>query len=912
MSRTTTSETQLPVASFGDLAERVEWAAQAVVMLDNRDLPALAKLAKGLREIGAAFSVLTVPVAGQAATIAESQELISVTQSPEREAAIGAAVRLERIILETSSDPAADLEAVCETITSLQAVLNRQRAPRQLDEKVRREPEASTGAENEKRGATDAGGRGGASSRGRSDVIDDELFAAYIAQQQLVLLEIDEAVLSYEKDGAPGHLATLRRVIHTMKGEAGVCGLSDISTACHQVEDYLELGVASAGKRGVSADVLFAFKDWLERAIEAHSGGRVPESLGDLLTRPAAAREHPAAAAAATPLPVMVFPSEVAAAAGGTPPAATPVMADASPTVPIADLTLAADFVGEAQEHFDSADENLLRLETDPTNRDAIGAVFRAFHTIKGVSGFIGLTPIGELAHEAEALLDDVRKDRLAFKGPVVDVTFRALDMLKQMLADLGVALKAGEGFPVRAGLADMLGQLQRVRDGAAVADAADSISMSARVELQSATGGCRPGASESVARSDDGEAVLAAQTEASAGHGSAVVKPTMKVETEKIDLLLDTIGELVITETIVAEDADIKRLRSHRADKTLAQLSKITRSLQDMGMAMRMVPVEATFRKMARLVRDLAVKSGKHVEFATEGQETEIDKGMIEKLGDPLVHMVRNSVDHGLEPSQERVARGKPAAGHVTLRAFHHGGSIHIQIADDGRGLDRAAIIAKAMEKGLIESGDTMTDQDVFALIFQAGFSTAKQVTEISGRGVGMDVVRRNVEALRGKVLIQSTPGAGSVFTIVLPLTMAIIDGMQVRVGHEVFVIPTLSIIEVVNPAAGSIATVEGKGEMMLFRNTLLPLFRVDRLFNVATAHTESRSQIVVVVEDAGRHVGFVVEELLGQQQTVIKNLGAAMGTVPGISGASIMADGRPGLIVDVSGVVKLAQGAA
>jgi two-component system chemotaxis sensor kinase CheA len=281
----------------------------------------------------------------------------------------------------------------------------------------------------------------------------------------------------------------------------------------------------------------------------------------------------------------------------------------------------------------------------------------------------------------------------------------------------------------------------------------------------------------------------------------------------------------------------------------------------------------------------------------------------MIEKLGDPLVHMVRNSMDHGLESAAERVAQGKPATGHLTLRAFHHGGAVHIQIVDDGRGLDRAAIFAKGVEKGLIAAGDNLSDQEVFGLIFQAGFSTAKQVTEISGRGVGMDVVRRNVDALRGKVLIQSAPGKGSVFTIVLPLTMAIIDGMQVRVGGEVFVIPTLSIVEVFNPAAGSISTVVGKGEMILFRNVLLPLFRMARLLNVVSVSAEAGAQIVVVVEEGGHQVGFVVDELLGQQQTVIKNLGAALGMVPGISGASIMADGRPGLIVDVAGVVLLGR---
>jgi two-component system chemotaxis sensor kinase CheA len=888
------NEPTLSDAVRADLVAQMEWVTQAVVMLDPRDLPSMAKLAKGLRGIAA---MLPARAAGDVAVSAPASEQSAGDLGNCRDAALSAAKRIESIILEESANPDGDLAAVSQTVSALQAFLCYNRPERFPDELPAGGGQEATG---EKSGEA-AGSPPPPSGRTNAAVVDDELFAAFIAQEQMVLPEIEETILSYEKSGELAHLATLRRIIHTMKGEAGVCGIPVIATACHQLEDYLEPGAAGVGQRAVSADVLFGFTDWLEMALLTCESGKTPEGLGDLLA-PRAADEMQAGPAAAPPEQSKTEPGPAAPAAAAE--AAAPGESD---VVIIRDRELAADFVGEAQEHFDAADENLLRLETDPTNKDAIGAVFRAFHTIKGVSGFIGLTPIGELAHAAETLLDDVRKGRHMFRGAVVDVTFRALDMLKQMLADLSAALKAGCDMPVRDDLPGMLKHLHRVREGAAAAPGGEEGPAAAEVRQASAGAG---GSEAPEARLPEGDAAADAGADAQAGKGSVVAKQTMKVETEKIDLLLDTIGELVITETIVAEAPEIKGLQSHRVERLLAQLSKITRSLQDMGMAMRMVPVESTFRKMARLVRDLAIKSGKQVEFAMEGQETEIDKGMIEKLGDPLVHMVRNSMDHGLESAQDRVAKGKPATGHLTLRAFHHGGSIHIQIVDDGRGLDRDAIFRKGVEKGLIPANASLSDQDVFALIFEAGFSTAKQVTEISGRGVGMDVVRRNVDALRGKVLIQSTPGKGSVFTIVLPLTMAIIDGMQVRVGQEVFVIPTLSIVEVFNPAPGSISTVTGKGEMILFRNSLLPLYRMASLFNVTSATAGASTQIVVVVEDSGRQIGFVVEELLGQQQTVIKNLGVAMGTVPGISGASIMADGRPGLIVDVAGVVKLGHG--
>jgi two-component system, chemotaxis family, sensor kinase CheA len=324
----------------------------------------------------------------------------------------------------------------------------------------------------------------------------------------------------------------------------------------------------------------------------------------------------------------------------------------------------------------------------------------------------------------------------------------------------------------------------------------------------------------------------------------------------------------------------------------------------------MRMVPIEPTFRKMARLVRDLSKKSGKEIDFVMEGAETELDKSMVEKLGDPLVHMVRNSVDHGIEASPEdRVKAGKKPAGRVVLRAFHKSGSINIEIEDDGRGLDREAIVAKGIEKGLITSGSGMSDQEVFGMIFLPGFSTAKQITEVSGRGVGMDVVNKNIESLRGNVIIKSEKGKGAVFTIVLPLTMAIIDGMSVGVGSEVYIIPTLSIIESLRPSPEMVSTVVGRGEVIKFRNRLLPAFRLSRLFNVEGAVTEVTEALAVIVEDSGKQVAVIVDELIGQQQTVIKTLGVAMGRVPGISGASILADGRPGLILDISGLVKVAM---
>lgn len=777
-----------------------------------------------------------------------------------------------------------------------------------------------------------------------------------------------------------------------MKGESGVVGMNDIGTFCHAAEECLD---GSGGD--ISVDLLLEIKDWLEKAITAYANREKPGAPPDILVkRKQAAAENTLNAERGTLNVESVAAGKTLTVESGTLNVGTPTTgavdgaddsgrqspavanvpiapaAQSGPvhmpsSVPISDRDLAKDFVGESQEHFDAADENLLILEDDPANTDAVGAVFRAFHTIKGVSVFLGLKPVGDLAHVAETLLDEVRKGKRQFTGNVVDVTFAGLDMLKTMMGDLKDALSAGTDMKVRPELPKLIGALKdvlagveqplNVERGKSTAEK-DVESGTLKVERETPKAGAagsgevagnehptsneektpsassiagnehptsniqRPTSNEERAQATEPlkvETSVAGAADSSAAAGNAAEKTaapregvevgqTMKVDAEKIDLLLDTIGELVIAESIVASDPDIQKLKSLRLEKNLSLLGKITRSLQDMGMAMRLVPIDATFRKMARLVRDLSKKSGKHVELAIEGGETEIDKSMVEKLGDPLVHMIRNSMDHGVESNEERKAKGKDPIGHVTLRAHHKGGSIHIDIEDDGKGLDREAIVAKAIEKGILKTGDGVPDQEVFALIFAAGFSTAKQITEISGRGVGMDVVRRNIESLRGNVLISTRPGQGTIFTIVLPLTMAIIDGMLARVSSEIYVLPTLSIIESLRPSPDMISTVTGKGEMVAFRGNLLPLFRLSDIFHVSGAITNPSDAIVMVVEEAGKRWGLLVDEILGQQQIVIKSLGDAMGIVPGVSGASIMADGRPGLILDIAGVIKLA----
>jgi two-component system chemotaxis sensor kinase CheA len=332
--------------------------------------------------------------------------------------------------------------------------------------------------------------------------------------------------------------------------------------------------------------------------------------------------------------------------------------------------------------------------------------------------------------------------------------------------------------------------------------------------------------------------------------------------------------------------------------------LDKITRDLQKMGTSLRMVPIRPIFQKMCKLARDLSRKAGKNVEFQCRGEETELDKTVVDKIGDPLVHMVRNSIDHGIEGDPaRRAAAGKPAQAKVLLHAFQKGGNVCIRIQDDGKGLDREAILRKARERGLLAgAGSDLTDQEVWRFIFEPGFSTAAEVTEISGRGVGMDVVRRNIEDLRGRIEIESEAGQGTTFSIWLPLTLAIIDGMIVRVGRQRLVFPTLSILRIVPARAEDARDCAGRGKMLLLQDELIPIF--DLAEYVPGGGERSRG-LAVIVESGGRKAGLLVEELLGQQQVVIKGLGEALKQIPGLAGGAILPDGTVGMILDVDGLL-------
>ncbi len=573
-----------------------------------------------------------------------------------------------------------------------------------------------------------------------------------------------------------------------------------------------------------------------------------------------------------------------------TEPAAAPLSLDEDPEI-------IRDFILESREHLAQVEIQMITLEKEPEDSESINTVFRAFHTIKGLAGFMGLGDIQEVAHETETLLDLARNQKLSITPAVVDVVLAAADFLKSWLDRLEAALGGKDAGPAP----EKSALVERIRRGAlgepspsdlpvqqeqAAALAADP------TERRSTTAGEWTG------------------PERRSGKGDRRVQEnesrSVKVDTAKLDFLVDMAGEMVIAQSMVRHHPELAALRSPAVLSSLAQLARITGDLQKAAMSMRMVPVGGLFQRMSRLVRDLARKTGKQAELEAIGGETELDRNVVEELADPLMHMVRNAADHGLETPEERRAAGKDPVGRIRLRASHQAGHIVIEIADDGRGLDREKILEKARRTGLVDDGAGLSDREVFNCIFHPGFSTASQITDVSGRGVGMDVVKKQIQKLRGHVEIESVPGKGTSFFLRLPLTLAIIDGLVVGVGSERYVVPIFSVSEVLRPSAEMVFTVEDRREMALVRNHLLPVVRLYKRFAVAPRSELASESLLIVAEIAGKSFCLMVDELIGKQEVVIKSLGENLQNISGIAGGAILGDGRVGLILDLEGIFR------
>ncbi|MBI9074743.1 MAG: chemotaxis protein CheA [Desulfatibacillum sp.] len=605
------------------------------------------------------------------------------------------------------------------------------------------------------------------------------------------------------------------------------------------------------------------------------------------------------------------------------------------------DRELIESFIQESLEHLGTIEIHVLELEKDPDNLQLVDAIFRPFHTIKGVSGFLNLMEINKLAHQIETVLDDARSKKIPVSPNLVDIVLDGVDLVIRLIDDIRERINTGRCEPEILNLEPFLERLRAIAevqeedlsgeietsvpecDGNDVGEIlvktgvvqAEDLQMALEKQASGESAGKRIGEiliSEKKAKAKDVAQALRKQKSARqppAAAGGDGTGGFIKVDTLKLDNMVDMVGELVINEAVIKQRLAMVAGKDRDLAGDLAQLSRITSEIQRLSMSMRMIPMKSTFQKMIRLVRDLSNKAGKKVKLQMMGEDTEIDRNMVDMIYDPLVHMVRNSADHGIEKPEDRLAAGKPETGTIILNAFHKGGNMIIEVTDDGLGLDKKALVAKAIEKGVIQSGDSMNDQDIFGLIFHPGFSTAKKVTDVSGRGVGMDVVKGVLDKLRGKVEVMSRMGEGTTILLKLPLTLAVIDGIIVKAGEQSYVVPTVSVLESIRPNKDDCHTVANKGEMIKIRGNLYPLVRLHDLFDFAPNTRNPWDAIVVIAESEGKQKCILVDEILGKQEVVIKSLSAMLKNVVGLAGGAILANGRVGMILDVSGIFSLAE---
>lgn len=583
------------------------------------------------------------------------------------------------------------------------------------------------------------------------------------------------------------------------------------------------------------------------------------------------------------------------------------------------ELEYVQSFMTECQEHLENVETLLLTIEQTPDDLEQLNELFRPFHTIKGMAGFLNLTDIGALTHEAENLLDLSRKGKLRLSPAIIDVIFETVDVLKVQIGAIGEYLVEPNGQVIpQPDITELLRRVRAASTGKTVLPTLmpklDGDGTKPIGEILVEDGRATPEAVEFALRkqaTDDrpvGQILTdmgAVKTRdvSKALRKQKAVQETIRVDTAKLDGLVNMTGELVIAQSQVSQNEAVHQ--DARLVALTEQLFKITRDVQEIAMSLRMVPIAQTFHKMSRVARDIARKADKKIEFVIEGEDTELDKNVIQEIADPLMHMVRNSVDHGIETPDKRTQLGKPATGIVKLKAYHQGGSIMIEVTDDGAGLDRDKLLKKAIEKDMVSPDAQLNDQQVYQFIMVAGFSTAEKITDISGRGVGMDVVRRNIENLRGKIEIRSAVNEGSTFVIRLPLTLAVIDGMIIRSGSRRFILPTLNIVQSLLPEPDQLSTVQGKGRILNLRGELYTLISLAEVFGISDGATDPTKGMVVIVQAETQKIGIVLDEILDQQQVVIKSLGERFGKAKGVSGAAILGDGTVGLIIDPNALI-------
>ena len=731
---------------------------------------------------------------------------------------------------------------------------------------------------------------------------DREMMRGFVADGHELLDELEPDLIELHKFCEEGgsvdvdKLNAVFRLFHSLKGAAGFLKLHNVVKLTHEVEEMLNnIRDGRIMLTTARTDVLCRACDFMRSLLMAiekqgHDHGyddKVSSFVQEIISANFDESTAPAFMPDAKQLPVMTI---------------TPEMRQ--------------NYIQESDEMLEAVEQSLLEIDRSGNSQESLDTAFRNIHSFKGNCGFMGFGDLERLSHSIENVLACMKSGAVAPTNQNISIIIRTMDSIRGAVADLshdGSGMIKGCALMVDLlnGLTpelDMeskklkLGEILIARGIASASEVDIALKLQGKTFEEILL-------DEQSLHADATEYAFAEQDKMGL---QKIFRRDIRVDLDKLDLLMELVGEMVIAQMMVIHNPDLrnKGYDLDNFEKSCHNLERISTDLQDVALAIRMIPLTTTFRKMIRLVHDLAIKFSKKVRLELKGEETEVDKTVIEHISDPLVHIIRNAIDHGMEAPERRRELGKDETGVIVMEARYDGGDVVIKISDDGAGLNREKIIKKSLEKGILRGNpDALKDSYIYDLIFEPGFSTADLVTDVSGRGVGLDVVRRNLEKIKGRVDIKSTPDNGTSFVLRIPLTLAIIEGMLVRVGQSKYIIPLLAIMESFRPQEHHITVLPNGTEVVKIRDSLLQVSRLYRLHNIEPDTENLHEGILVIIENQGEQLCLFADEIIGQIQTVIKGLPDYMGSVEGLSGCCIMGDGEVCLILDVGSLIKKAK---
>ncbi len=767
--------------------------------------------------------------------------------------------------------------------------------------------------------------------------IDDEtreILLSFVAEGY-ERLDDSEAQLSKIGDGDnTQELNSVFRLFHSVKGSAGYLGFENIKALTHEAETLLDVFLKEKIKADAeSLDVIYATIDVLRSLIQIVETEFSDEN-GALASTDATNKIKEA----------------IARLRSGEKPRQKenqeePIKPESTEEVATTDEFIANEirlsklvtedmvrrFLGECADLADRAEKIALSIAPKEKNPEAINDIFRAIHTMKGNAGFFGYALLESSCMRLESTLDDARKSDRPIGEQLINAVIGSVDVIRAAitgveLRPIGDETKA-ESTAAENGKTVEKSEPAKSDNSATAANATTEYRPLGKIlvdmgvapteTIESALAEQERPIGEilvqkGVVSQEQIKQALDIQKKTASGESvdlqKEIVRKEIRVDTAKLDKLFDLVGELITAESMVINSVDLTAVDQTNFAKSLSRLNKISREIQETTMIIRMIPLDGLFQKMTRLVRDLSRKMSRPVNFIVSGQDTEMDKNVIEQISDPLVHILRNAIDHGIESKENRLAAGKNESGTVHLNAKYEGSEIWISVIDDGAGLNREKILKKAAERGLLKTDPaTISDRDAYAFIFEPGFSTAEKVSDVSGRGVGLDVVKKNLELIRGRIEIKTELGKGTEFLLAIPLTMAIIDGITVRVGDNRYSIPLGDIIEFFKASSDQITRTDKSDETVNIRSEFLPLLKLADIYEIRGAISDPREGIVIVVQNNGRKACLLIDEVIGNQQIVVKSLSSYLGKVDGISGCSILGDGNVSFIIDTGKLLAM-----